>query len=39
MYWSADHPTPNGLALFWVDTSASALSAYAAMGRDPYFKP
>ena len=39
LYWSADHPTKSGPALFWVDTSSSALNAYAAMGRDPYFKP
>jgi len=39
MYWSADQPTPNGPALFWVDTSTASLSAYATMGRDPYFKP
>ena len=39
VYWSSDQPTPNGPALFWVDTSASSLSAYTAMGRDPYFVP
>ncbi len=37
LYWSADHPTTNGPAQFWVDTSAASLSAYATMGRDPYF--
>ena len=38
MYWSADQPTPNGPALFWVDTSPGSLGAYARMGGDPYFK-
>jgi hypothetical protein len=37
MYWSGDQTTPTGTALFWADTSKAALTAYAAMGRDPYF--
>jgi hypothetical protein len=39
IYWSADQPTPNGPAEFWIDTSSASLSAYATMGRDTYFKP
>jgi hypothetical protein len=39
VYWNADHPTPNGDAHFFADTSHRSFRAYRRMGLRGYFRP
>jgi hypothetical protein len=39
VYWHAVHPTPNGGAVFYVDTATASLNAYKRMGARRYLRP
>ena len=39
VYWNALHPTPNGDADFWADTSRRSFRAYRRMGHLKYYSP
>jgi hypothetical protein len=38
-YWNARHPTPNGDANFWADTSRTSFRAYRRMGHRAHSTP